>query len=72
MPSSVGPLLVVLGLAVVLVGVLAWTGALTWLGRLPGDLRWDRDGVSVHVPLTTMVLVSLVVSGLAWLVRRLG
>ena len=42
-----------LGLAVVLGGVLARAGALTWLGRLPGDRRREQDGLTVHVPLTT-------------------
>jgi hypothetical protein len=69
-----GPVLVVLGLLVCVAGVLAWTGALSWLGRLPGDLRFGSDRVRVYLPITSMLLVSLtlsvVLSVVLWLMRR--
>ncbi|MEK0446916.1 MAG: hypothetical protein RLZZ399_2237 [Verrucomicrobiota bacterium] len=40
------------------------------LGRLPGDLSWQRDGVSVYLPITTCILLSLVITLLSWLLRR--
>lgn len=70
MRSSIGPSLVVVGLAVVAVGLLAWTGALSWFGRLPGDIRVERPNARVYVPITSMILVSVVLSLVAALVRR--
>ena len=63
-------LLIVLGSLLVLAG-LAWR----WLrklplGRLPGDIIIDRPGVKFFFPLTTMILVSLLVSLVLWLFRR--
>ena len=69
-PGSAGPLLVILGVALVLVGLLVWSGAFAWFGRLPGDLRIERDSVRVYLPLASMLLVSVGLSVLLYLVRR--
>jgi hypothetical protein len=66
-----GPVLVGLGVALVVVGLLVWSGALSWFGRLPGDVRIERDSVHIYVPLVSMLLVSLALSLLLYLLRRL-
>jgi hypothetical protein len=58
------------GLLLVVVGALAKFGALSWFGRLPGDLRWEGDGAAVYVPFTSMLLVSGLLSLLSWLTSR--
>jgi len=65
-------LLVALGLALVAIGLAIWLlpGA-AWLGRLPGDLRIERPNLRIYVPLTTSLVVSLVLSALFWLLSRL-
>ena len=62
--------LIVIGLCLLAAG-LAWPliGKLP-LGRLPGDIVIDRPGFKFYFPLTTGILVSLVVSALAWLFRK--
>jgi hypothetical protein len=62
--------LILLGLGLVVVGLLAWTGALSWFGRLPGDIRWEGERGRVYVPVVSMLLVSIVLSVLAWILRR--
>ena len=62
--------LIIVGLALVVAG-LAWP----WLrglrlGRLPGDFVFQVGGVTIYFPLATMLLVSLVLSLLAWFWRR--
>lgn len=66
-----GLLIVGLGVAVVLVGVLVMTGALGWFGRLPGDIRIERESVRVYVPITSMVIASVALSALLALLRQL-
>jgi hypothetical protein len=62
--------LIILGIALVLIGLLwPWLGKLPF-GRLPGDILIDRPGLKVYIPITTMVLVSLVISVLLWLFRK--
>lgn len=63
-------MLVVLGLCLVVAGLLVWSGALSWFGRLPGDIRWEGERGRVYVPITSMILVSVVLSVLLWLYQR--
>ena len=68
---TAGPLVIAVGLGVVALGILLWSGALSWFGRLPGDVRVERDGLRIYFPLTSMILVSIALSLLSYLVRRL-
>jgi Protein of unknown function (DUF2905) len=62
--------LIVLGLAIVAIGIAwPWLSKLP-LGRLPGDFVVDRPGLKVFFPLTTMIILSVVISFLLWLFRR--
>jgi len=67
---STGWLIVVAGVAVVVVGLLVMTGALSWFGRLPGDIRIEGERTRVYIPLASMLLVSLALSLVAYLLRR--
>jgi len=62
--------MVTLGLGLVIVGVLVWSGALSWFGRLPGDIRIERESVHVYIPLVSMLVLSVVLSLLLSLIRR--
>ncbi|HEX2451008.1 MAG TPA: DUF2905 domain-containing protein [Gemmatimonadales bacterium] len=61
-----------IGLGLLLLGILLWSGGLGWFGRLPGDIRIERDGVRVYVPIVSMLVVSAALSLLLWLIRRLS
>ena len=69
-PGTAGPLLVGLGLVLVLVGLLVWSGGLSWFGRLPGDVRIERDSVRIYVPIVSMLLVSFMISAVLYFIRR--
>ena len=69
--TSLPLLLVGAGVALIVLGLLAWGGGLAWFGRLPGDIRVERPGYRLYVPITTMVLVSLLLSAVLAVVRRL-
>jgi hypothetical protein len=68
--SPFGLVLITLGLVLVVVGVLAWLGALSWFGRLPGDIRVERPGFRFYAPIVSMLIVSLVLTALTALFRR--
>ncbi len=62
--------LIVLGLLIVAAGLLwPWLSKLP-VGRLPGDIVIERDNLRVYIPITTMLLVSVIGSILLWLFRR--
>jgi hypothetical protein len=62
--------LILLGLALVAAGLLWPLLTRLGLGRLPGDIIIDRDNFALYLPLTTMILVSIVLSLLLWLFNR--
>jgi hypothetical protein len=65
-----GRWLILFGIALVVLG-LAWPWiAKLGLGRLPGDIRIEREGFGFYFPLTTSLIVSIVISLLLWLFRR--
>lgn len=70
--DHLGKTLVVLGLGTALVGGALWALSV-WapglrVGRLPGDVAVQREGFSFYMPITTMVLASLVLTLVVWLV----
>lgn len=63
-------LLIVLGLVILAVGVFwPWLGKLG-LGRLPGDIAIKRDDFAFYFPITTSIIVSVVISLILWLFRK--
>ncbi|HEY7480152.1 MAG TPA: DUF2905 domain-containing protein [Gemmatimonadales bacterium] len=70
-PVSPGPLLIALGVGLILIGLLLWSGSLSWFGRLPGDIRIERETVRIYIPVASMIVVSLLVSLALYLLRRL-
>jgi Protein of unknown function (DUF2905) len=68
--SSPATLLIGAGIALILIGLLIWSGSLSWFGRLPGDVRIERESVTVYVPIVSMLLVSALLSLVLYLVRR--
>lgn len=58
------------GIAIVLIGILVGRGWLSWFGRLPGDIRIESDSTRVYFPLTSMLLVSLALTLIVNLFRR--
>ena len=68
--SSPGPLIVLIGAVIVLVGLAVWAGALGWFGRLPGDIRLERESVRIYIPLASMLILSIVLSLLMYFINR--
>jgi hypothetical protein len=71
-PLPLARKLVWIGLILAAVGLLLHAlPSLPWLGRLPGDLRIERPGWQIHLPITTSLLLSILLSALLWLFSRL-
>jgi len=65
-------LFIIAGVVLVLGGLLLhfYPNALSWLGRLPGDIRIERENTRFYFPITSMILISVVLSLLGLLFRR--
>jgi hypothetical protein len=63
-------ILIIVGVAILLLGLAwPWLGYLPF-GRLPGDLVIERDNFRLYIPLTTMLLISVLISLAIWLFRQ--
>ena len=68
---EIGKLLVFVGLAIVLVGALLWSGVgKGWLGQLPGDINYSKGNFSFHFPIVTCIVLSILVTLLLRLFRK--
>jgi hypothetical protein len=65
-----GRWLVIFGLVLLALGIAWPLIAKLGLGRLPGDLRIEREGFGFYFPITTSLIISIAVSLLLWLFRR--
>ena len=62
--------LITIGVVLVALGVLWQLLAKLGLGHLPGDIRVERKGFTFYFPLTTSIVVSIVISVILWIFRR--
>lgn len=67
---SVGLLIVALGVGAIVVGLLVMAGGFSWFGRLPGDIRVEGERSRVFIPITSMIVISVVLSLVLTLVSR--
>jgi hypothetical protein len=58
-----GKTLIVSGIVLaILGGLILLSGHIPWLGKLPGDIRIKRDGFSFYFPLTTCIIISILLT----------
>jgi uncharacterized protein HemY len=68
-----GKILIVIGLILVVAGAIIWLAGdkLDWLGRLPGDIRIEKENTRIYFPITTMLILSVLLSLIMWIIRKL-
>jgi len=60
---EVGKFIVIIGVVTTFVGFVIWSGlAPKWLGRLPGDIRIEREHSAFYFPIVTCIILSIVLS----------
>ena len=70
--SDLGKFIILAGAALLVLGGLIWlAGRIPWLGHLPGDIRLQRGNVSCFFPLTTMIIVSVLLTVVLNILLRL-
>ena len=71
MDNNLGKALIVAGLLLAVVGLfMTFGGRLNFIGKLPGDIRIERDNFSFFFPLGTCLLISMLLSLIFWIFRR--
>jgi hypothetical protein len=60
---ELGKFIVIIGVIMTLVGLVLWSGfAPKWLGRLPGDIRIEKEHSAFYFPIVTCIILSVVLS----------
>jgi hypothetical protein len=68
--ASMAKVLILIGLALIVAGLIWLAGERLGLGRLPGDIVIRRENFTLYFPLMTSIIVSVVLSLLLWLFSR--
>jgi formate hydrogenlyase subunit 3/multisubunit Na+/H+ antiporter MnhD subunit len=69
--QDLGKYLVILGIVIAIAGAWLWSGrGFGYFGRLPGDISYQRDNFGFYFPLTTCLVISAVLTLIAWFFRR--
>jgi hypothetical protein len=69
-----GKWLLIVGVTILLIGVIFyfWGNKLSWIGNLPGDIRIERENFKFYFPITTMVILSIVLNLVFKLYQKFG
>jgi len=72
MNSETGKWIIGIGVIIILVGVIVYFfhDKLNWIGRLPGDIRMERENFKFYFPIATMILFSLLGTLILWVIRK--
>ena len=72
MDQNTGKYIIFIGIAVVIIGVLIYFlyDKLHWIGRLPGDIRIERENFRFYFPIVTMIVISLVLTIVITLIKK--
>jgi hypothetical protein len=72
MLSSLGKILIITGVIIVLAGIVLYFfgNKLHFLGRLPGDIRIEKENVKIFFPITTMIILSLIITVIINIIKR--
>jgi magnesium-transporting ATPase (P-type) len=72
MNSETGKWVIGIGAIIIIIGIIIYFfyDKLNWIGRLPGDIRIEKENFRFYFPITTMILLSLLGTFIVWLVRK--
>ena len=72
MDQNTGKYILIAGAFLVVVGMVVYFfgDKLHWIGRLPGDIRVERENFRFYVPITTMILLSLLITLILNVIKR--
>jgi hypothetical protein len=68
-----GKILITIGAILVIAGLIIYFAGnrLSWIGHLPGDIRIEKDNFRFYFPITIMILISVILTFIFWIVRKL-
>ncbi len=69
--SALGKMLILLGVLIIVIGLLLLIGEkIPWIGRLPGDIIVRKKNFTFYFPITTCIIISIILTLLFWILRK--
>lgn len=72
MNNATGKYIIIIGVIIIFIGVLIYFfhDKLNWIGKLPGDIRIEKENLRFYFPITTMLLLSLAITVIINVIKR--
>ena len=73
MSNHAGKYVIVAGIVIVIIGVIVYffSDRLHWIGRLPGDVRVEKENFRFYFPITTMIIFSVLLTIILQIIKRI-
>jgi hypothetical protein len=70
---NTGKIIIIIGVIIVIAGVVMYffSDKFNWLGRLPGDIRVEKENFRFYFPITTMIIVSILLTVILQIIKRI-
>jgi hypothetical protein len=70
--NHLAKILIMTGVILIIAGVIIYFSGDKpgWIGRLPGDIRIEKENTRIYFPVTTMILLSVLLSLVMWIIRK--
>jgi uncharacterized protein HemY len=70
--ERIGKMIMLIGGLLLIAGLIIWLlgDKLRFLGHLPGDISIERENYRIYIPITTMIVVSIVLTLISWIIQR--
>ncbi len=71
--EHLGKILITAGIILIAAGVICYLAGdkISWLGHLPGDIRIEKENVRFYFPITTMIIISVLLTLILYIIRKL-
>ena len=72
MNNATGKYIIIIGAIIIVIGIIIYFfhDKLTWIGKLPGDIRVEKENFKFYFPVTTMILLSLAITLIINLIKK--
>ncbi len=69
--QPLGKILIIIGLFIIILGIIfLFAGRIPWIGRLPGDIVIERKNFNLYIPITTSIILSILLTIIFWFLSK--
>lgn len=71
--QQIGKIIIVIGIFLIILGFIFYifSDKLQWFGNLPGDIKIKKEHFTFYAPITSMILISIVISFIIWIIGKI-